>query len=274
MTAVAMVQAERPGVSLSLPKSLAFEEWVAIGRRLCASSQVINWHIGDWWAFGTELDPKTKKPRYGDRAKLAAQGIFGLAFQSLINCGVVARAFSETNRRQFVVSFTHYQEVAALPPGQADALLAKAEAEMLSTRELRREVAAIRTIDRNERKRDYIDIRPARDEEPTEIISADEIIVELATELCKLRALSDRESGFLERALRRIARNDGRRTEEWTGEHDIELIVLLKEGKRPKHIAPLIDRTEGAVWRRIHKLGGIQNLIAQGSVEEWPIRKV
>lgn len=258
---------ERPSVSLSLPKGLPFYQWVEMGRRLCASSQVVNWHIGDWWNFGTK--------KYGlEQAARGAREIWGVASETARKCGWVADKFPPVRRRT-ELPFTHYEEVASLAEGGLAAmLLERAEAEGLSKRELRREVSALRTAERIERKLDVIDIRPVREPEEAEIISADEIILELATELCKLRTLTERESGFLERALRRIARNDGRRTEEWTGELDVEMIVMLKEGKRPRHIAPLIDRTEGAVWRRIHKLGGIQNLVAQGSVEEWPIRKV
>jgi hypothetical protein len=265
MNAVALVEMERPSVSLSLPKNLPFEQWVEMGRRLCASSQVINWHIGDWWAFGNH--------RYGARAKSAAEGVFGLSFGTLANIASVARAF-EPSRRHEVVSFAHHQEVAALPPEQADALLAKAETELLSTRELRREVSAIRTADRTERKRDVIDIRPVREQPEPETFSRDEMIVELATELGKHRALSGRESAWLETAMYRLSRDGIRQTEEWGGEQDVELIGMLKEGQRPKHIAPAISRTEGAIWRRIFKLGGLQRILGEGSVQEWPIRKV
>jgi hypothetical protein len=258
-----MVTIDKPGVSLRLPARLPFEEWVDIGRRLCASSQVINWHVGDWWAFG--------EARYGERAKAAAAGIFGLAFQSLMNMAAVARAF-ETSRRREVVSFSHHAEVAALPKDQADELLAKAEREMLSTRDLRKEVSALRSAAATERKRDVIDIRPERAATPAEFVNRDEQIVELANELSLHRPLRERESVWLEAAMARLRRLDERLTEPWTAEHDLHLISLLKEGKRPPDIAPVMERTVGALWRRINKLGGIGRLIGKGPVEEWPIR--
>ena len=77
--------------------------------------------FGDWWTFGGH--------RYGDRARAAAQGIFGRSFQGLADCGFVARAF-ETSRRREVLSFSHHAEVAALPPDEADELLDLAEADV------------------------------------------------------------------------------------------------------------------------------------------------
>lgn len=116
-------------LSLSIPDETSFEDWQAIGRRLFARERVINWWIGDWWAFGEH--------RYGERAKMAAEGIFGASFGTLANYGSVARSF-ETSRRRELVSFTHHAEVAALPPAEADAMLAKAADENLSTRDVRK----------------------------------------------------------------------------------------------------------------------------------------
>ncbi|WP_260482368.1 hypothetical protein [Sphingomicrobium flavum] len=60
--------------------------------------------------------------RYGDRAKVAAEGIFKLSFKSLMMYGSVARQF-ETSRRLDALTFAHHAEVAPLPPEQADELL-------------------------------------------------------------------------------------------------------------------------------------------------------
>jgi hypothetical protein len=126
---------ERPVLALELPELTSFDEWVAIGRRLCLGSQALNWHIGDWWAFGDH--------RYGGRARAAAEGIFGLEFGTLANLASVARRF-ESSRRHEVLSFKHHVEVASLPPAQADELLLKAERERISANFLRREVQAIK----------------------------------------------------------------------------------------------------------------------------------
>jgi uncharacterized protein (UPF0335 family) len=50
----------------------------------------------------------------------------------------------ETSRRREALSFTHHREVAALPVKQQEILLDRAEAEGMSTRKLRAEVAQTR----------------------------------------------------------------------------------------------------------------------------------
>jgi hypothetical protein len=116
--------------SLDLPPDLPFEEWQQIGERLCHGQKVINWWIGDWWNSGQH--------RYGERARLAAEGIFGREFQTLQNIGSVCRAF-DTSRRREALSFTHHAEVAALPPVEQEVLLNRAERENLSVKALRAE---------------------------------------------------------------------------------------------------------------------------------------
>jgi hypothetical protein len=54
---------ERPVLALELPAGTSFDEWVEIGRKLCLTSKALQWHIGDWWAFGDH--------RYGQRATFA-----------------------------------------------------------------------------------------------------------------------------------------------------------------------------------------------------------
>jgi hypothetical protein len=115
-------------MALPLPANMPFDEWRDLGVWLCTASKALNWHIGDWWAFGGHA--------YGDRAKAAAEGIFGRAFQSLANTASVCRAI-ETSRRREVLSFSHHAEVAALDPPDADALLDQAEAEGWSKSRLR-----------------------------------------------------------------------------------------------------------------------------------------
>jgi hypothetical protein len=128
MGAITAIEAGKPGMSLDIPKGQTFDQWVEMGRSLCEGQKVVNWWIGDWWAAGTH--------RYGERAKAAAQGIFGREFGGLMNLASVCRAF-ETSRRREALSFTHHVEVSALPPEEADALLERAEADGLSTRDLR-----------------------------------------------------------------------------------------------------------------------------------------
>lgn len=234
------IDAVEPAMALEIPKGMSFDDWVALGRNLCASSQVINWYIGDWWAAGQH--------RYGARAKAAAEGLFGKDFGAIANIASVCRSF-ETSRRHEHLSFSHHQEVAALPPEEADHLLAKAEEAQLSTRELRKLVMS-RRAPQQQRERDVIDVRPP--EPPCiEFLTPDEIIVELAEALSRERALSDRESSYLERSLRKLSR--GQR-DEWDGEQDVALVRMMEEGEPVSEIAANILRTEDAVWSRVRYL--------------------
>jgi hypothetical protein len=128
---------ERPVLALELPAGTSFDEWVEIGRKLCLTSKALQWHIGDWWAFGDH--------RYGQRAKAAAEGLFGREFQTIANAASVARAF-QTSRRREVLSFSHHAEVVALGAETADELLEKAERDGWSVRDLRAEAIARKGI--------------------------------------------------------------------------------------------------------------------------------
>lgn len=124
-----------PQLWLDVPKDQTFEEWQDTGQQLCRTERVLNWWIGDWWAAGHH--------RYGERAKVAAEGIFGVGFQAVADMASVCRAF-EPSRRREVLSFTHHREVAALDPGKADEILGTATASSWSTREVRRAVLSHR----------------------------------------------------------------------------------------------------------------------------------
>lgn len=124
-------------LSLALPANLSFERWQDIGRELAAREKVLNWWIGDWWAFGEH--------RYGDKAKVAAEGCFGLSYSTLSTYGTVARAF-EPSRRLETVPFSSYQEAAPIArqsPDAAQMLMERAGRESMSVASLR---AAVRTL--------------------------------------------------------------------------------------------------------------------------------
>lgn len=144
MNAMMTIEAGKPAMSLDIPKEQTFDEWEAMGRSLCEGQRVVNWWIGDWWAFGSGIDPATGRPRYGERARTAAEGIWGKEFQTLVNLGSVSRSF-EPNRRR-LLSWTHHAEVAALPIDEAESLLDRAEAEGLPKNKLRT-LARLRKID-------------------------------------------------------------------------------------------------------------------------------
>lgn len=140
-------------LSLRLPDGLAFERWQEIGRELAAREKVLNWWIGDWWAFGEH--------RYGDRAKVAAEGVFGLEFQTLRNIASVCRAI-DASRRRDVLPWSHHAEVAALArhdPEAAMRILDRAEREGMTKAEVRAEVRALKAARRDE-------VLSARGEDP------------------------------------------------------------------------------------------------------------
>lgn len=83
--------------------------------------------------------------------------------------------------------------------------------------------------------------------------TADQIIIELAGALGKERALTDRESRWLERALWRVDGYNRRQSKRWT-EDDARLRKMLIEGQRPAQIAVKLKRTPRAIYRRMYKL--------------------
>lgn len=247
---------ENPPLWLEIDPSISFDDWLSLGRRLLAGQQRVNWWIGDWWAFGGH--------QYGRRAEMAAEGVFGKEFQSLADIASVCRSFQSSRRRE-VLSFTHHREVAALPPEEADTLLDKAEAEGLSTRELRKEVMAYHLV-RSETKR-----RDVTSEEDTDLaadmFTMDEKVIALAESLGKQRALTEFESQWLETSWRKLLASFGRQTEEWDGGQDLQVKVMLRDGRSVADISRALERTTAAIRRRINKLGGIRRILEEGSVE-------
>jgi hypothetical protein len=115
-------------------EGMTFEEWKSDGHKLHVISEASQWAKGDWWAFGGHS--------YGDRAKAAADGIFGIGFGALANYGTTSRSF-ETSRRRELVPFTFHQDLAKLAktdPEKADQLLDKVEAEKWTQKQLRQAV--------------------------------------------------------------------------------------------------------------------------------------
>jgi hypothetical protein len=88
----------------ALPTWSTFDDWKAAGVALAERAKRVAWEIGDWWSHGQH--------QYGERAAVAAEGIFGRSFKTLANYGSVARAI-ETSRRREALSFKHHAEVAA-----------------------------------------------------------------------------------------------------------------------------------------------------------------
>lgn len=140
-------------LTLSLPETTTFEQWQFIGRELSAREKVLNWWIGDWWAFGEH--------RYGERAKTAAEGCFGKAFQTIANAATVCRSI-ETSRRREALDWSHHAEVAPLArqsPEAAQLLLDRAERESMTVAQVR---AAVRVL----QGKTVSEVLTARQEDP------------------------------------------------------------------------------------------------------------
>jgi hypothetical protein len=118
--------------SLTLPRHLTKDQWAAIGAGLAKSDACLRWWIADWWGYGEH--------RYGDRKKLAATGVFGLTFETLMVYGTVARNVKTLNRFE-VLSFTHHIQVATLKPAKQKRYLSQAVANGWSATQLRRQIA-------------------------------------------------------------------------------------------------------------------------------------
>lgn len=130
-----VLPAASSNTSLALPEAMTFEQWEAIGAELANRAKKLNWWIGDWWAAGHH--------RYGERARMAARGLFGREFKTLANIASVCRAFEPARRRE-QLSWSHHAEAAALSPNAADMLLDMAERDKLSKSQIRAAVATIR----------------------------------------------------------------------------------------------------------------------------------
>jgi len=117
-------------VGLTLNDALTYDAWQKIGDQLKYFEGAIQWWIGDWLNFGER--------RYGE---MYTQALDEAQAKTWRNYKYVSSVF-ELSRRRDNSTWSHHQEVAALEPGEASALLAQAEEVGLS-------VMALRTLVRN-----------------------------------------------------------------------------------------------------------------------------
>ena len=89
-------------------------------------------------------------------------------------------------------------------------------------------------------------------------------VIDALTAISRTRPLTPSESRRLEEALHQSERK-GQRI--WTRGDDRRLLRLLERGKRPRHIAPILGRTERAVWRRMYRLGLAVRVVAKSSID-------
>lgn len=116
--------------SLTLIDNLSRSDWERIGEQLTLMEGAVQWWIGDWLNFGEKT--------YGETYRVAAIST-GYAEESLQNMASVAKKV-EFSLRNENLSWNHHKEVAALEPDKQTTMLAKAESESLSVRDLREKV--------------------------------------------------------------------------------------------------------------------------------------
>lgn len=104
-----------------------FETWHQVGEFLHNAAGRVQWWIGDWLKYG--------EAKWGDKYTEAMEAT-GLGYGTLANAKSLATAF-EVSRRREKLSFDHHAAVASLPEGTADKILDRAEAENLTTKDVR-----------------------------------------------------------------------------------------------------------------------------------------
>jgi hypothetical protein len=124
------VQVRRDG--LLLPDGISFDSWRKLGSQVALIANCSAWWLGDWLVYGEQA--------YGARYEQAIADT-SLSYQTLRNYAWVARAFPVSRRRD-KLSFGHHVEVAALPEGEQDEWLGRAEELKWSCSKLRRGLQA------------------------------------------------------------------------------------------------------------------------------------
>lgn len=116
---------------LSLPATETFDDWTALGRRLCMSARAVNWLIGDWLIEGSE--------RFGEQAREEAIAIFRSDVQRFDPIVKTCRRFPPDRRHQ-ALTFGHHAAVSEIPEDQAEKLLVEAERERVTVSMLKAQV--------------------------------------------------------------------------------------------------------------------------------------
>lgn len=105
----------------------SFEDYERFGQYVQRAAVSIQWILGDWLNYG--------ESKWGEKSS-QAMDLTGMHYDTLAKAKQVAQRF-EHGRRRPQLDFTTHREVAFLPPADADAILDRAEAEGLSTRDVR-----------------------------------------------------------------------------------------------------------------------------------------
>lgn len=119
-------------VSLTIPKGMKFERWLELGEFLRAAGKGVQFWIGDWIRFGEH--------EYGEMYSQAIEAT-GKEETTLQNWVYVAENVHSSRRRELdIVDFSTHAEVASLPAEDQERILAEAEKNDLTVKQVRREV--------------------------------------------------------------------------------------------------------------------------------------
>ncbi len=111
------------------PTDMTYDEWERVGSTLQTIQGSINWWVGDWLNEGEK--------RYGETYAQAVEQT-GKSEQFLMDCKWVANKYEISDRSE-ILDWTHHQIVASLPRKERQDLLAWAETNSASIREIREE---------------------------------------------------------------------------------------------------------------------------------------
>lgn len=113
------------------PKGMTSEQWARAGQQIATVVRASQWWIGDWINYGEK--------RWGEKYEQAVK-ITGLSYSTLADAARLAGRF-EFTRRRVNLSWSHHREVEGLPEDDQEHWLNRAEAEGLSQKQLRKEIA-------------------------------------------------------------------------------------------------------------------------------------
>lgn len=123
-------------IGLSLRSNLSFNQWQELGEKLRYVEGSVLWWIGDWLNYGERS--------YGELYTQATDAT-DYGYQALADAKWIASRI-EPSRRREKLPFSTHREVAVLEADQQDEILARAEQEGLTQREVRALVRDIKSI--------------------------------------------------------------------------------------------------------------------------------
>jgi hypothetical protein len=138
---------------LIIPEGMPFDRWLALGAALRKAGKGIQFWIGDWIRYGEH--------EYGEMYSQAIEAT-GKAEATLQNYVFVAKNVHSSRRRELdVVDFSTHAEVASLPAKDQERILAAAEKDTLTVKQVRREVH--RTMRQMGKKKSELEILHTKD---------------------------------------------------------------------------------------------------------------